>query len=98
MNRILPIGSVVLLKNTSQPVMIFGFLQESLATNNEMYDYIGVPYPLGNISIESQVGFQMTSIEEVLFEGYKTEDFKPIEDLLKFAEIRHLEDEEDAKE
>ena len=98
MNRILPIGSVVLLKDTSQPVMIFGYLQESLSTNKELYDYIGVPYPMGNISIKSQIGFQMTSIREVLFEGYKTEDFKPIEDLLKFAEIRHLEAEETAKE
>lgn len=98
MNKILPIGSVVLLEDTSQPFMIFGYLQESLSTNKELYDYIGVPYPLGNISIESQIGFQMTSIKEVLFEGYKTEDFVPIEDLLKFAEIRHLEAEETAKE
>ena len=97
MNRILPIGSVVLLEDTSQPFMIFGYLQESISTNKVLFDYIGVPYPMGNISIESQIGFQMTSIREVLFEGYKTEDFAPIEDLLKFAEIRHLE-EENAKE
>lgn len=97
MNRILPIGSVVLLEDTSQPFMIFGYLQESMSTNKALFDYIGVPYPMGNISIESQIGFQMTSIREVLFEGYKTEDFAPIEDLLKFAEIRHLE-EENSKE
>lgn len=98
MNRILPIGSVVLLEDTSQPIMIFGYLQESMSTNRVLFDYIGVPYPMGNISIESQIGFQMTSIREVLFEGYRNDDFAPIEDLLKLAEIRHLEAEDNAKE
>lgn len=94
MNRILPIGSVVLLNNGTKPVMIFGYLQTALQDETETVDYIGVPYPEGNMNALSQFGFQMTSIREVLFEGYRTEEFKPWEELLKMAEQRHLQAEE----
>ena len=36
-----------------------------------------------------QLGFQMTDITEVLFEGYKTEEFKPIETLLAIRQHGH---------
>lgn len=91
MNTILPIGSVVLLEDISKPVMIFGYLQESLTTEKELFDYVGVPYPEGNINVGTQIGFQMTKIKEVLFEGYKTDDFRHIEELLELAEARHKE-------
>ena len=56
-----------------------------------MADYIGVPYPEGNLDIRAQFGFQMTDIEKVLFEGYRDESFKPWEDLLKICAQRHVE-------
>ena len=77
MNVILPIGSVVKLKNVKKPVMIFGYLQKSVAARMDTSDYIGVPYPEGNINIHLQIGFQMNDIEEVLFEGYRTKAFEP---------------------
>lgn len=94
MNRVLPIGSVVLIENGTKPVMIFGYLQSALSDENEMVDYVGVPYPEGNINALMQFGFQMTDIREVLFEGYRTEEFKPYEEMLKIAEARHKEEEE----
>lgn len=94
MNRVLPIGSVVLIENGTKPVMIFGYLQSALSDENEMVDYVGVPYPEGNINALMQFGFQMTDIREVLFEGYRTEEFKPYEEMLKIAEARHKEAEE----
>jgi len=93
MNTILPIGSVVMLNNATKPLMIFGYMQKSILHPGEMVDYIGVPYPEGNISIAVQVGFQMTDIAEVLFEGYRTEAFAPYEDLLKLCEARHRKEE-----
>ena len=48
MNTILPIGSVVLLKNATKPIMIFGYMQKSAVVPDQMADYIGVPYPEGN--------------------------------------------------
>lgn len=89
MNMILPIGSVVMLKNGTKPVMIFGYMQHSKTHPQEMADYIGVPYPEGNINIAAQVGFQMTDIKEVLFEGYKDESFEPWEGMLKLCAARH---------
>lgn len=94
MNKILPIGSVVLIKNGTKPLMIFGYLQNSIANSGDMVDYIGVPYPEGNLNVLAQFGFQMTDIREVLFEGYRSEEFKPWEDLLKLAESRHKEAED----
>ena len=57
MNTILPIGSVVMLNNATKPVMIFGYLQKSNLTKNEVVDYVGVPYPEGNINVAVQIGF-----------------------------------------
>ena len=91
MNTILPIGSVVLLKNATKPIMIFGYMQKSAVVPDQMADYIGVPYPEGNLDIRAQFGFQMTDIEKVLFEGYRDESFKPWEDLPKICAQRHVE-------
>ena len=91
MNTILPIGSVVLLKNATKPIMIFGYMQKSAVVPDQMADYIGVPDPEGNLDIRAQFGFQMTDIEKVLFEGYRDESFKPWEDLLKICAQRHVE-------
>ena len=91
MNTILPIGSVVLLKNATKPIMIFGYMQKSAVVPDQMADDIGVPYPEGNLDIRAQFGFQMSDIEKVLFEGYRDESFKPWEDLLKICAQRHVE-------
>ena len=91
MNVVLPIGSVVKIRNTNQLVMIFGYLQKSTAMPDQIVDYVGVPYPSGNINLLTQYGFQMTDITEVLFEGYRNEQFEKIEMLLKLRQIAHAE-------
>lgn len=89
MNTIIPIGSVVMLKKGTKPVMIFGYLQKSNLHPEEIADYVGVPYPEGNLHVKAQFGFQMTDIKEVLFEGYRDESFEPWEALLKLSAQRH---------
>jgi len=89
MNVILPIGSVVKIRNSEQPVMIIGYLQKSTAMPDKAVDYTAVPYPVGNVNIFTQYGFQMTDIVEVLFEGYRNEKFSPIEQLLKLRQKMH---------
>ena len=91
MNVILPIGSVVKLRNSEQLVMIFGYLQKSTAMPDKVVDYVAVPYPAGNVNIFAQYGFQMTDITEVLFEGYRNEQFEKIEELLKLRQLAHAE-------
>lgn len=82
MNTILPIGSVVKINGVEKEIMIFGYLQKSGVSHVHHVDYIGVPYPEGNIGPQVQIGFQRKDINEVLFEGYKTEAFNPWADLI----------------
>lgn len=93
MNNVLPIGSVVMIKEGTKPVMIYGYLQQSAFAENELFDYIGVPYPEGNVNAALQIGFQATDIKEVLFEGYRSEEFEPWEKMLQTAVLRHESEE-----
>lgn len=68
--ELLPIGSVIWLKEAKRPLMIFGVRQTELDTHKE-YDYIGVLYPEGNMGNETQFLFQHEDIERVVFRGYE---------------------------
>ena len=67
---LLPIGSVIWLKDAERPLMIFGVKQENSDTH-EVYDYIGVIYPEGNMGPDSQFLFMHDDIEKVVFRGYE---------------------------
>ena len=71
---LLPIGSVVLLKNAKKPLMIFGVKQFATEHPDQEYDYIGVLYPEGNMGAEFQFLFNHEDIVEVYFRGYETEE------------------------
>ena len=75
--------------------MIFGFLQSHGAQPDVCFDYVGVPYPEGNIDLRAHFGFQRSDIEQVLFEGYRTEDFEGIE---KLFEIKDAYEQQKLKE
>ena len=70
--ELLPIGSVVMLKNARKALMIYGIKQLDSKRPDEEYDYIGVFYPEGNMGSEFQFLFNHEDICEVLFEGYVT--------------------------
>lgn len=65
---LLPIGSVVNILDFEHRLMIVGIKQINLDDNHE-YDYIGVPYPEGQIGIESQVLFNNQDVTNVSFIG-----------------------------
>ncbi len=73
---LLPIGSVVMLKNAKKPVMIFGIKQLDTENPEVEYDYIGVLYPEGNIGSNFQYLFNHVDIEKVLFKGYETNELR----------------------
>ncbi len=84
LSELLPIGSVIWLREADKPLMIFGIKQENTETHEE-YDYIGVLYPEGNMGTDSQFLFQHKDIEKVVFRGYEDtsrEEF--IKRLIKF--------------
>lgn len=71
---LLPIGSVVMLKNAEKAVMIYGIKQLDTENPDLEYDYIGVLYPEGNIGADFQYLFNHADIEKILFKGYETEE------------------------
>lgn len=67
----LPIGSVVMLSGAQKALMIYGVAQTDSETDIE-YDYIGVLWPEGNISADTQFMFNQADVEDVLYRGYDT--------------------------
>lgn len=83
-DELLPIGSVIVLKEGQKKLMIFGIKQTDEETNVE-YDYIGVLYPEGNIGKGGQFLFNHKNIEEVFFKGFEDDERKDfIEKLSEF--------------
>lgn len=72
-NELLPIGSVVILKNAAKKLMVFGVGQTDQSENKE-YDYIGVMYPEGNMGEGTQFLFNHSDIDKVFFRGYEDEE------------------------
>lgn len=84
MERLLPLGSVLKLKNSPSIIMIVGYFavdQES----KKMKQYIGVSYPLGLSEKLKYIIFNQGSIEITIHEGY--EDEKVIENNKKLVEL-----------
>lgn len=69
MKSYLPIGSIVLLKNGSKKVMIYGRRQKRVNEAKE-YDYIACLYPEGNINENYMYLFNNEDIDTVVFRGY----------------------------
>jgi hypothetical protein len=72
---LLPIGSVVLLKNGTKKLMIYGRKQK-LAAENTVYDYVGCLYPEGYINPDYSYVFNHEDIAVVIFTGYQDEEEK----------------------
>ncbi|MCR3758701.1 DUF4176 domain-containing protein [Clostridium felsineum] len=71
--KILPIGSVVLLKGANKKLMIYGLKQEDIEAK-VTYDYVGCLFPEGNIDANSNYLFNGVDIEKVYFVGYMDEE------------------------
>lgn len=69
----LPIGSVVLLKNGIKKAMIIGIMPIITDKNGEQksFDYTGVLYPEGLLSMEASFVFNHIQIMDVVFRGYE---------------------------
>jgi hypothetical protein len=69
----LPIGTVVLLKESTKRVMIYGRLQKEI-DGDRVWDYIGCLYPEGNINPDHSYLFDTTQIESIFFIGCQDEE------------------------
>ena len=75
MDKYLPIGSVVLLKNGRKKIMIYGRKLMHVETGEE-WDYLACLYPEGNINEEFMYLFNHDQIDKVYYLGYEDEEEK----------------------
>ncbi|MGN0996885.1 MAG: DUF4176 domain-containing protein [Candidatus Ventricola sp.] len=70
---LLPVGSVVMLRQGQHRVMIIGYCQKLLSQPNKIYDYVGCLFPEGFISADKNYLFNREQIETVYHLGYQSE-------------------------
>lgn len=73
--ELLPIGSIVILKNELRKVMIFGYDQKLIANPSSLFQYVGCFYPEGYISADKNILFQATDIKQVYFLGLQDSSY-----------------------
>lgn len=74
-DKYLPIGTVVMLKNGEKRLMITGFVCND-KNSGKTYDYSGCMYPEGILSTEQTFAFNHDQIEHIFFMGYLDEEEK----------------------
>ncbi len=103
--KYLPLGTTVMLKNATKPVMIIGYKTAAYAKEvykngkleegQECYDYCGCICPEGVISSLYMCMFDHNQIEKILYMGYESEDYKKYNEKLinntELEEFRKLD-------
>lgn len=85
MKKILPVGSVVKVKQQNEfLMMISGYYP--VTENGELFDYFGVIYPCGILSEQSIFMFYEDDIENILFEGFQDDVGKMVTSILEQGE------------
>ena len=84
-NELLPIGTVVLLKNGTKRVMIIGYFPMENG-NETKYDYSGTLYPEGLIDSRKILLFNNDQIENICFKGLQDEEQIKFQQRLKQLE------------
>lgn len=69
-NGLLPIGSVVMLKESTKRVMIVGLCQKS-ASDGKLWDYTGVVFPEGFLAPDKMFLFNNDQIDSLYFIGFQ---------------------------
>ena len=72
-SRVMPIGSVVLLKNAEKRLMIIGYQRKKAGEEDKIYDYCGCLYPEGYMSPESAAVFDHDQIDRVIAIGLQNQ-------------------------
>ncbi len=83
--ELLPIGSVVLLKDGEKRLMVDGIMQTDAGGDGKEYDYLGVLYPEGHVGDQFQFLFNHEDINEIFFRGYEDDERENF--LTKLSEI-----------
>lgn len=82
---LLPIGSVVKLRELDKNIMIFGVLQQIPNNENEIFDYVGVFYPEGHHDSRLHLGFNHGDIEKIVCRGFEDKQRETFIKILDFV-------------
>lgn len=85
MKDLIPIGSVVLVKDATKSLLVIGTMQ--IDEDDNLYDYIACPFPEGYIDDETFFLFNQEDIETVQFIGYVNTDSQIYKKALEEAEL-----------
>ena len=71
--EVLPLGTVVLLKDATRYVVVIGY---SMIEHGEkkVWDYLGCPYPVGVVSSDSNLLFDKEQIDKIVHRGFSDEE------------------------
>ena len=84
--KYLPLGSVVLLKDAKKRVMVTGFAVKSPQYGEKIFDYLGCMYPEGCIAQDKNLLFDHDDIAQIFALGYSDDEQKQfIENLKKIV-------------
>lgn len=72
--RLLPIGTVVILKGGTKKAMITGYCPVAAEMPDKTFDYRGCPYPEGIIISEGAALFDHDQIDEVVHKGFENDE------------------------
>lgn len=71
----LPVGSVVLLKEATRPIVVIGYSVVEQGSK-KLWDYLGCVYPIGVVGTDKNLLFQREQIEKVISVGYEDDECK----------------------
>ncbi len=74
LEKFLPIGTVVLLKNSKKRLMITGFCVYDMIKKDKVYDYSGCAYPEGIVDSKKMALFDHSQISKVYYLGYQDQE------------------------
>ena len=72
--KYLPLGSVVLLKNATKRIMIIGYAATAKENPDKVWDYVGCVYPEGQLSSEKSLLLMHEDIAQIYAIGYSDDE------------------------
>jgi len=82
--ELLPLGSIVILKDGDKKLMIYGRGQIS-AEKQEEYDYVACLWPEGNLNEEFMYLLNHSDIETVCHHGYSDDEDQEFLEMLRWS-------------
>jgi hypothetical protein len=72
--QMLPIGTIIKLKDNNNYFMIAGYDPKGTPTLGYIYDYSGFPYPMGHTGTLEIIQFDKEQIEDIIAYGYQNKE------------------------